>query len=289
MSSHVTKSFSLIDCHRLRRRLVGTMIRGLVGLFIFAAFFVCIPVTALIPEPQAIVFGSIVIDGITVDAERSDIRVEVRRGDDSTIAHYVMGAEARLGDDYAVRIDLESLDPILNPFAAMFGENLRIVVVGPNGDLAEEPIEVPDRGHLQEVHFVIGDPGANNGLPDAWESFHFGEVDVSPLDDRDGDRMNAVEEFEAGSDPNDPNDRLELEAAIIFGAPAVSFVARTVEGPGYEGLVRYYTLETLDAVGNEWEPVPGFEGVKGNGTTQVHVAQDSGSEFFRLQVLMTTE
>lgn len=280
MPSHVLNAISLTDCPRLP----GALLRGLVRLLTLAALLLCISVNALIPEPQAIVFGSIAIDGLIVGAERSDIRVEVRRADGSPIADYVMGAEGRLGDDYAVRIDLESVDPILNPIAAVFEESLRIVVVGPNGDLAEESIDVPDRGHLEEIHFVIGDPGSNNGnpnvnngLPDAWEAFHFGEVGVSPLDDRDGDRLNALEEFEAGSDPNDANDRVVLEAAIIFGTPAVSFVARAAEGPGYEGLVRRYTLETLGVLGDEWEPVPGFEGIVGDGTTQIHVANDSGS------------
>ena len=300
MPSLLPNAASLFGCPRLCLRdcycLTGTLIRGLVGLLTLATLPLCISVKALIPEPQAIVFGSIAIDGIIVGADRSDIRVEVRRADGSPIADYVMGAEERLGDDYAVRIDLESVDPILNPLSAVFGESLRIVVVGPNGDLAEEPIDVPDRGHLEEIDFVIGDPGGNNGnpnvnngLPDAWEVFHFGEVGVSPLDDRDGDQLNALEEFEAGSDPNDPNDRVVLEAAIIFGTPAVSFVARAAEGPGYDGLVRFYTLETLDTLGDEWELVSGFESIAGDGTTKIHVASDSGSGFFRLQVLLMEE
>ncbi len=285
MPSLITNATALFSsrsrCHLVKR--------GLVRLFSLSALTLCIPVSALIPEPQAIFFGTIAIDGIAIGAERSDIRVEVRREDGSAIADYVMGAEERLGDDYAVRVDLESVDPILNPVAAVFGESLRIVVVGPNGDLAEEPIDVPDRGHLEEIHFVIGDAGADNGLPDAWEVFHFGEVGVSPLDDRDGDRLNALQEFEAGSDPNDPNDGVALEAGIFFDTPVVSFVARLVEGPGYEGFVRRYTLETVGTVDDEWEPVPGFEGIVGDGTTQVHVANDSGSGFFRLQVVLTRE
>ena len=296
MPSIVTNASSLLGSPRLRHCLPGALIRGLFGLLTFAALPVGISVKALIPEPPAIVFGSIAIDGIIVGADRSDIRVEVRRADGLPIADYVMGAEARLGDEYAVRIDLESVDPIRNPLAALFGESLRIVVVGPNGDLAEEPIDVPDRGHLEEIHFVIGDPGpnngnpnVNNGLPDDWEAFHFGEIGVSPLDDRDGDRLNALEEFEAGSDPNDANDRVALEAAVIFGTPAVSFVALAAEGPGYEGLVRFYTLETLDTLGEDWTPVSEFEGIVGDGTTKIHVANDSGSGFFRLQVVLTEE
>ena len=281
----VTNALSLPGCSCGFHRPAVAILRGLVGLFALASW----PVLAVIPEPQAIVFGSIAIDGVTVGADRSDIRVEVRRADGMPIADYLMGAEARLGDEYAVRVDMESVDPILNPLAAVFGESLRVVVVGPNGDLAEESIDVPNRGSLAEIHFVIGNPGANNGLPDAWEAFYFGEVGVSPEDDRDGDGLNAFEEFTGGTDPNDANDRIALEVSMIFGAPAVSFVARSVEGPGYEGLIRRYTLETLNAFGAAWEPVPGFEGVVGRGAPLVHVANNPGSGFFRLQVVLTTE
>ena len=289
MLSHITNAISFPVRSRFHHGRPGALIRDLVSLLTLASVLTCSSVTALIPEPQSIVFGTITIDGISIGADRSDIRVEVRRADDSVIADYVMGSEGRLGDDYAVRIDMESVDPILSPVAALFGESLRIVVVGQNGDLAEELIDVSGRAYLEEIDFVIGDSGVNNGLPDAWEIFHFGEVGVSPLDDRDGDRLNALEEFEAGSNPNDANDGVILEAAIVFDTPAVSFVARAVEGPGYEGLVRRYTLETLGAIGDTWEPVSGFEGIEGDGTTQVHVANESESGFFRLRVVLSQE
>ena len=41
-----------------------------------------------------------------------------------------------------------------------------------------------------------------NGLPDAWELYHFGELGVDPNDDPDGDGLTNYEEYLAGTDPN---------------------------------------------------------------------------------------
>lgn len=43
-----------------------------------------------------------------------------------------------------------------------------------------------------------------DGLPDEWEDEHFGNLDQLGSDDPDGDGFTNAEEYEAGSDPNDP-------------------------------------------------------------------------------------
>jgi hypothetical protein len=43
-----------------------------------------------------------------------------------------------------------------------------------------------------------------DGLPDGWEQYHFGNLDQGAADDYDGDSYTNLEEYQAGSDPVDP-------------------------------------------------------------------------------------
>ena len=57
-----------------------------------------------------------------------------------------------------------------------------------------------------------------DGLGDAWEIVHFGVTNAmfgSPFDDFDGDGMNNMDEYLAGTDPNDPTSLLRLEQAAV--------------------------------------------------------------------------
>lgn len=59
-------------------------------------------------------------------------------------------------------------------------------------------------GQLKSVfNFDLGLDPSGSGLPIAWEIQYFGHTDVDPNADADGDGLNNLQEFQAGSNPND--------------------------------------------------------------------------------------
>jgi hypothetical protein len=53
-----------------------------------------------------------------------------------------------------------------------------------------------------EVSIVLEDLNGN-GLPDAWESLFFGRIGVDPFADADADGLKNLDEYKAGTNPND--------------------------------------------------------------------------------------
>ncbi len=59
----------------------------------------------------------------------------------------------------------------------------------------------------------------SNGLPIAWEMTYFGRTGIDPDADPDHDGMSNLQEYLAGTNPNDPNDYLHIiSVAVTFTA-----------------------------------------------------------------------
>ncbi len=85
-----------------------------------------------------------------------------------------------------------------------------------------------------------------DGIPDRWEAAHGRSPTASDPQgaDSDGDGVPDIEEYVAGTHAADSNDMLRVAITMSNGVPIVVFYGRAADGPGYEGLLRRYAIET---------------------------------------------
>jgi hypothetical protein len=128
------------------------------------------------------------------------------------------------------------------------------------------------------------DPGQldANGLPIAWELLNFGHTGVSPSADPDGDGLNNLQEYLAGTDPNDANSRLIITAfdATIGGTHS------TVTWQSV--LTRNYYLQkrlSLDTGSLWFDSGLGLISPDGSSTTRAITDTNFLSRFYRVQAV----
>lgn len=129
-----------------------------------------------------------------------------------------------------------------------------------------------------------------NGLPDAWEIAHFGELRVLGMDsqdDSDHDGSSNIAEYMAGTDPTDSQSRPKLQISQMGDQIQVSFTAVQATGIGYEGKTRVYSLQRCDDLGSgAWSDVPGVSIVLAQNQVVSYEggASASGGGFYRFLV-----
>lgn len=247
------------------------------------------PARAGVPEPDNILYGSVIIDGVLITSNRTDVTVEARRTvNGPAIASYRMGDRPNVGNNYSLRVPIESAAPLNNPNASLLGDDLFITVKDASGDLATAQFPVTARGTTQRLDFVFGDSdGDGDGLPDAWENLRFGNLAATGSGNNDGDHLNNLQEFIAGTNPNDPASVVAVRIDRSGDQTTVSFDTIQATGTGYEGRTRRYTLEESSLLDNDWHAVTGFLNVTGNGQTVSYQPPGIGDpKFYRARVTL---
>ena len=261
------------------------------ALLVGAAF--CLLPSALLeaglPEPDNLVYGTITLDGQLVTAARTDLLVEARRTPDGpAVAAYRLGDDHRIGGFYRLKVKLEAAPPLAASDASLAGDRLHIVVRGEEGLLVQETIEVGQRGLLTRLDLDTGNANPDqdgNGLADAWELLQFGRTGNDPQADPDQDGHSTLDEFLAGTAPNDRNSVCRLDVELDGGGPMVTFLARRAQGVGYEASVRYHTLEAASGLPGPWADVPGFTGIPGDDRVIAHpIPRGTTQAFYRVRI-----
>ena len=122
-------------------------------------------------------------------------------------------------------------------------------------------------GHTIQVQFAADIASSNT--PAWWlaeaNSAWTNDLNAAATGDQDGDGLFTWQEYIAGTHPTNPLSAFELHTTSTGGQCTVT-IATAEPGSQYEGLNRYYSLDSRQSmVGAGWEPVPGLTDVRGTG------------------------
>ncbi|MBN1673001.1 MAG: lamin tail domain-containing protein [Kiritimatiellae bacterium] len=131
-----------------------------------------------------------------------------------------------------------------------------------------------------------------DGMPNEWETAMLGGTGQPGDADPDGDGASNLEEFIAGTDPDNGADAFTVDLASAGSGLVVSFAALPAAGAHYTGLSRHYTLDYrtgIDGAG-VWTTVPGYGDIAGSGQTVAYTNAISGEKvYWRARVWLQTE
>jgi hypothetical protein len=243
-------------------------------------------VRAEIPEPDNLIYGTIILDSALITSNRTDVVIEARRSLGGTpIASYRMGTNPRLGNFYLLRLALESVSPITGTNASEVGNAVFIIVRDATSVRGQTTYTFPERGNVQRTDFGTpsGGDSDGDGLPDAWEIANFGSLGQNP-NTINANGQTTSSNFTTGSNPNNGSALFTVNISNSGGQTLVSFLARRADGSGYEGRARYYALESSTNT-VAWTGITGFTNVLGNNqTVTFQTPSASAPAFYRGKV-----
>ncbi len=147
---------------------------------------------------------------------------------------------------------------------------------------------VNDWNSINSVSFVSPPPFWLTRT-EMWRSHHFGTTDdtgeAAMTANPDGDAYDNWAEYILGTDPAVPNFDPPLEIDDTGDPFTLAFNTREATGPGYEGLIRYYTVEYSEDF-SIWHELEDARDIAGTGRRVVVEFPDGieGRRFFRLKV-----
>jgi hypothetical protein len=159
----------------------------------------------------------------------------------------------------------------------------RHFVVDQNGEVV-----LPFFGHdpllaQQTIYNAYGGDCDTDGIHDAWEGEHFGDLDETPAGDPDGDGTSNQDEHDGGTDPTDARSCQRIHLIKRAGAPYFEFRVRAAEW-WLAGQTRLYTVEETDDPGPDiWSDVQGAERLSGEGWLTPMVPGSARLTFYQLR------
>jgi hypothetical protein len=253
-------------------------------LSVAAAHWLALLACAGLPEPDNLVYGTIAFNGKPVTSTNTHIRVEARRAlAGPAVAAYRMGSSHEAGEYYYVlKLPLEA-PPALLERTSQLGDKLFIVVLDGSIVLAQRGFQIAEWAGVARLDFGASVDTDGNGIPDGWEELH-----GAGAGDADGDGMNSLAEYVAGTRPdlNSSAFNVTVERTPSLPYAQVYFLALRSDGLGYEGRTRYYALEqsTTLSIGG-WEAVSNYSRILGNGQWVVYMpCWSNPPTFYRARV-----
>jgi hypothetical protein len=131
--------------------------------------------------------------------------------------------------------------------------------------------------HMQTDRIAAGADLDGDGIPDAWEIVNFGTTNINANADNDGDGSSNLNEYYAGTNPNDINDSLRI-TYVAHDAISQFTTLHWTTVPN-----RFYTIQSrpfLDA-NSSWADSIGYG--FGVGSSTFSTGNTNANEFFRIR------
>ncbi len=198
-----------------------------------------------IPEPDLVWYGKVstTIDGAPVRLTSGMLawRIEPLAGGPPIVVSTPL-TNLNSQFSFALRVPCESPEPAVSASTNVVNltvpprayrrlsvtlDGQPLALVGAASDFSPA---LSDRGRTERLDLRLGSASVDadgDGLADAWEMLHFGSLNATPAADPDGDGVDNLHEFRAGTDPLDAASRFEIvEISATPGGPALQWTSQ---------------------------------------------------------------